>query len=180
MVVLSIDPGTANSGFAVLSLEKFEGVVPEDIEVITNGTVHGKKKPGGGVRFSDISNITDAIEILLHEYIPEVMVVESFGASRRLNKATTIPMLRWCIITRALNLYPDLIIGEIRASDWRRLAVGNPKAEKPECLEKLQRIYRHIDMKNTTIDSVEAIGIGVGYLILKYNKKKQVKRKLPQ
>lgn len=180
MVILSIDPGSANLGFAVLNLEKFENIVPGDVEIITNGTIHGKKKSTGNVGFTDFANIVDAVEILLHEYTPELMVVEAFGANRRLNKATTIPMLRWCIISRAVNIYPELLIGEIRANDWRRLAIGNDKAEKPECVEKLQRIYRHIDMANTTVDSVEAIGIGVGYLMLKYNKKKQVKRKLPR
>jgi len=149
MIILSIDPGSYNCGYAVMDGEN---------KVVHFGVIHSK-----GLIYQRVENIIQTLEAVRNLYNPEVIVVESTWMTGKSNVAlyTLISDLKtWSESHGA--------VATMNASSTRRLLGLSKPVESPKRPDFKKAVAEYVQNEfdlPTTLDQdiYDAIALGLAY-----------------
>lgn len=146
MIVLGIDPGSRITGYAFLAFEK-------KIKVLEYGTIQAKTK----LELMDrIGKITDDLDLLIKEYHPGTMVMESAFFSKYPRSALVLGHIRGAIMTLAHR--NQCSFSEFSPREVKQAAVGLGSATKEQVALMMQR---NLSLKETPapVDASDALAV---------------------
>ena len=121
-VVMGVDPGTAITGYGVLSSEESGSLSLLECGVIR--TSSGEPLP------SRIREIFEGIQEIIDQFHPEVVVVEDVFQGKNVRSALTLGHARGAILLAAS--LADLRIAEYSPREIKKAVVGNGSATKDQ------------------------------------------------
>lgn len=148
MIILGIDPGTRNMGYALISLEKGK------ISLVEAGLIKMKAE---GLQFQ-IPQMVEGIEgIFKNHTIDEVAMEDIFYAH---NPATTIKLaqFRGAIMLKLLEEFGQF--NEYTALQVKKALTGNGKAAKEQVAFMVKRLL-NIKKEIKPLDITDAIAVAI-------------------
>ncbi len=121
-VVMGVDPGTAVTGYGVLSSEESGSLSLLECGVIR--TSSGEPLP------TRIREIFEGIQEIIDQFHPEVVVVEDVFQGKNVRSALTLGHARGAILLAAS--LADLRIAEYSPREIKKAVVGNGSATKDQ------------------------------------------------
>ena len=130
MIILGIDPGTANTGYGIISNEK-------DLQYIGHGVIQTSPKDFAGERLRQISN---QLSQVIKTYRPDVLAVEEIYFF--INSKTAMPVSQAkgsILLTAAKKKIP---VKEFSPLTIKLITTGNGRAKKKEVQIAVQKILQ--------------------------------------
>ena len=148
MIVLSVDPGTARLGWAVVDDE------PE-LRPIDFGLITTQPTSAMPVRLRDIHlEIADLID----RFRPDVVVVEQLFFARNVTTALAVGQARGVVLLAAAQR--DVDVAEYTPSEVKQAVVGYGKADKPQ-MQEMVRLILGLDRVPSPDDVADALALAV-------------------
>lgn len=149
MIILGIDPGTATTGFGVISYEK------NKFDCIEYGTIETLPSEGPGERLKQINFDLDYI---IKKHQPEIVAIESLFFFKNLKTVMPVSQARGVIIlTVSKHNIPFLEFTPLQA----KVAVtGYGKAKKKQVQEMVKNILRLEEIPKPD-DAADALALAI-------------------
>lgn len=157
MIILGIDPGTAITGFAVISGERRS----EKPKVIDFGCIITDKVDSNAERLRIIHK---EIESLIKKHKPEIMAVESLYFFKNLKTAMPVSQAKGVILLAAAQ--KNIPIFEFTPLQVKMSVVGYGRAEKKQVQKMAKEIldlskFDHKDKNRKKDDAADALGVAL-------------------
>jgi len=131
MIVLGIDPGTAETGYGIIKFEK------KETKLVCHGTIKTSKEETAAKRLNSIFNQTS---ILLRKHQPEILAIESLFFNLNAKSASAVGQAMGVIKLAAARKkievfeYPPLRI--------KMQLTGKGRAQKKEIQSKVRKVLK--------------------------------------
>ena len=132
MLVLGIDPGTANTGYGVV--RGGGGAVPQLVEC---GVIRTKSRDALPARLLEIH---DGVRELIERHRPDALSVEDVFYSRNVRTTVVLGHARGVILLAAEQA--GLVVNEFAPSEIKKAVVGTGAATKEQVQFMLTRLLR--------------------------------------
>ena len=149
MKILAIDPGTATSGYGVISIEK-NTAVPLDYGTIKTDKLH--------LMPYRLIKIYDSIKDLLEKHLPDVMVIEQLFFNTNAKTAISVGQSRGVFILAAGQR--QVPVFEYTALQAKMVLTGYGRAEKKDVMTKVQA-FLDIKIAIKPIDASDALALAI-------------------
>lgn len=151
-IVLGIDPGTAVTGYGVVSRKEAGGLALLECGVIRTSS----KEPLPG----RIREIFDGIQEIILRFQPTTMVVEDVFQGKNVRSALTLGHARGAILLA--GALKDLTIAEYSPREIKKAVVGTGSATKDQVGFMVQK---HLRLKNppTPADAADGVAAALCY-----------------
>lgn len=146
-IILGIDPGTTDVGFAVLDMEKNKRTI------LTYGVIHTTPKIAQAKKLLEIMR---DLENIIKQYNVTHAAVEKLFFSTNLKTGIDVAQSRWVIIV-TLAQY-DISVLEYTPLQVKKALCGNGKAEKKQIGRAVQLLFK-LDSIPKPDDAADALGI---------------------
>jgi crossover junction endodeoxyribonuclease RuvC len=153
VVVLGIDPGTATTGFALVT-EDASG----DAHLLRYGTVQTQ---AGTPMPERLLVLHRGISALIGETEPDVMAIEELFFSRNVTTALTVGQARGVVILAAAEA--GLPVYEYKPAEVKQALVGYGSADKQQIQEMIRMMF-NLDSIPRPDDAADAIAIATCHL----------------
>ncbi len=138
MIILGIDPGTAITGYGIISTSKLKHEKQDKNEkpkVIDFGCIITHKSNSAPDRLNSIHNEVNA---LIEKYQPDIISVESLFFFKNLKTAIPVSQARGVILLSAAK--KNIPVCEFTPLQVKMTVVGYGKAEKKQVQEMTQQL----------------------------------------
>lgn len=159
MIILGIDPGTANTGYGVVKSRKTETKNRRDFECLGYGLIKTAPSLEPPERLKILNN---ELSKLIKKYRPKVMVVESLYFFRNLKTAIPVSQAKGVILlTAAKNKIPVREFTPLQV----KLTVANfGWAEKEIVQKKIKKLLKLKEAPKSD-DAADALAIALTFLL---------------
>jgi len=159
MTILGIDPGTATTGYAIISAPR-KG---EAFELVNFGVIETDKKLKDAQRLSILVN---DLNLLIKKYKPEAMGVEKLFLTTNQKTVMTVSQARGVVLLTAQQ--HQMPIFEFTPLQVKNFICGYGKAEKKQVQYVIQKTFklRHVPKPDDAADAV-AIALCASYALRK-------------
>lgn len=149
MKILGIDPGTATSGYGVISIEKNK-ILPVAYGNIKTDKLH--------LMPYRLVKIYDSVKDLIEKHSPDVLVIEQLFFNTNVKTAITVGQARGIFIFAAGQY--QIPVFEYTALQAKMALTGYGRAEKTEVMAKVKEL---LDIKVTLkpIDASDALAMAI-------------------
>jgi len=149
MIILGIDPGTAMTGYGLISCLK------EEIKLIEKGSIKTSNHDDSSYR---LSLIYEEVITLMVKYKPEILAVESLFFSNNAKSASAVSQAIGVIKLAAAQ--KKLKVFEYPPLKVKMKLVGNGRAEKSEVQSKVRKVLRLRKIPRPT-HAADALGVAI-------------------
>ena len=149
MIILGIDPGTAMTGYGLISCLK------EEIKLIEKGSIKTSNHDDSSYR---LSLIYEEVITLMVKYKPEILAVESLFFSNNAKSASAVSQAIGVIKLAAAQ--KKLKVFEYPPLKVKMKLVGNGRAEKSEVQSKVRKVLRLRKIHRPT-HAADALGVAI-------------------
>lgn len=162
MTILGIDPGTATTGYGIISSE----IKKNDFQLITFGIISTKKTFNDPERLEILAN---DIEELIKRYKPEAVGIEKLFFTTNQKTVMTVSQARGVILLMCQKY--KLAIFEFTPLQIKNFICGYGKAEKKQVQYIVQKTFKlkKIPKPDDTADAL-AVALCAGHHFLRSNK----------
>lgn len=151
MIVMGIDPGLANLGYAFIEIKKKGG----KLKTIDYGCIITDPKFPTGERLKKIHN---ELNKLIKKYKPDIMAVESLYFFKNLKTALPVSQAKGVILLAAAkNKIP---VYEFTPLQVKMVVTGYGRAEKQQ-VQKMIKVLLNLDTIPKLDDAADALGVAV-------------------
>jgi len=157
MIILGIDPGTANTGYGVVKVKSQKSKVKSQLKAIDYGCITTSPNLSSGDRLKKINN---EINKLIKKYKPEVLAVENIYFFKNLKTAMPVSQAKGVILLTAAK--KKIPVYEVTPLQVKMAITGYGKAEKKQVQEMVKVL---LDLKEVpkTDDAADALGVALCY-----------------
>ena len=150
MIILGIDPGTATTGYGVISTKKDKNEKPKviDFGCIITTPAHSPAER--------LKIIHEQVNILIEKHAPDIMAVEALYFFKNLKTAMPVSQAKGVILLSAAK--KNIPILEFTPLQVKRTVVGYGKAEKKQIGRAVQLLFK-LDEIPKPDDAADALGI---------------------
>lgn len=152
MRVLGIDPGTAITGWGVIS-EGPRGIAADGFGAITT--------PSDWPMPRRLSRVFDAVAGILEEFKPDVMAVEQLFFNRNVTTAITVGQARGVAVLAAEKAGVPVV--EYAPLAVKMAVVGYGRADKIQ-IQQMVRLLLGLDKVPSPDDVADALAVGICHL----------------
>ena len=145
-VIVGIDPGTAVTGYGVVTRAGMGSVTLVECGVIRTSP----REPLAG----RIREIYDGITAILERHRPEAVAVEQVFQGKNVKSALTLGHARGAILLAASHA--DVVIAEYAAREIKKAVVGNGNATKHQVAFMVQK-QLHLKTPPTPSDAADGV-----------------------
>lgn len=149
MIILGIDPGTAITGYGLIS---YQG---NHLKHIEYGVIRTSPEQPPAQRLKQLYRELQAV-IMQHR--PDVMAIEELFFNRNVRTALAVGQARGVAILAAANL--DLDIAEYTPLQVKQAIVGYGRAEKQQ-IQEMVRILLCLPSRPTPDDAADGLAIAI-------------------
>lgn len=146
-IILGIDPGTTDVGFAVIELQKNQR------NIITYGVIHTTPKVAQSIKLVEIMN--DLEEIIQQHNITHA-AIEKLFFSTNLKTGIDVAQSRWVIVATISKFWVPIM--EYTPLQVKKALCWNGKAEKKQIGRAVQLLFK-LDAVPKPDDAADALGI---------------------
>lgn len=151
MLILGVDPGTAITGYGLIE-QQGQRLLPRSYGVIRTNA--------GCPPAERLKNIYDAMNVLIREYQPAVMVVEELFFNKNTRTALAVGQARGVILLAAAN--HGIKIAEFTPLQVKMAVVGYGRAEKNQ-VQEMVRVILKLKTVPKPDDAADALAIAICY-----------------
>ena len=160
IIILSVDQGLANFGYAVLSK------TDEKIELITYGCFVTKST---GDQAERIYNLMSQLEGLIETYNPEQIVHERlfFSPPAKNMRKKSASILNTNMITGAMWYIAGkhgIPVSQFSPQTVKKILTGNGRADKTVMIKKIENMFTIECLKSRKEHICDAVAIGLAYI----------------
>ena len=130
MIILGIDPGTANTGYGIINDDK-------DLKYIHHGVIKTSPKDCAGERLRQINN---QISHLIKEYHPDILAIETIYFFVNAKTAMPVSQAKGSILLTAAK--KKIPVKEFSPLTIKLITTGNGRAKKKEVQIAVQKILQ--------------------------------------
>lgn len=149
MIILGIDPGTAITGYGLIS---YQG---NHLKHIGYGVIRTLPKYSPAQR---LKQLYQELQAIIVQYRPDVMAIEELFFNRNVTTALAVGQARGVIILAAANL--DLEIAEYTPLQVKQAVVGYGRAEKQQ-IQEMVRILLCLPGLPKPDDAADGLAIAI-------------------
>lgn len=153
MIILGIDPGTATTGYGIISVEK------DHIHHLKYGQIKTSKDHLMQIR---LASMYDHINHLMDGFKPDILVIERLFFNTNVKTAITVGQARGIYILAAGQR--NLPVFEYTALEAKMALTGYGRAEKDEVRAAVCKIL-DIKVKISPIDASDALAMALCHTI---------------
>jgi len=153
-MILSIDPGIANLGFAIIDNHNEKIILTKHLQTTSDDTINERLKQITSLVSSYITNYN-----IQHIVFEELYV---FGKKANISKVSQV-----IGAIRLLSIQNNIPLHLINPSHMKKIITDNGRAEKDEILESIIDILpdsQYNQLINAENHEIDAIGIGITYV----------------
>ncbi|MBI2042510.1 MAG: crossover junction endodeoxyribonuclease RuvC [Candidatus Nealsonbacteria bacterium] len=150
MIILGIDPGTATTGFGVIS-------AGQALKCLNYGIIQTSPSLSAAVRLEKLSS---ELEKLIKKYRPEALAVENLYFFKNLKTAMPVSQAKGVILLAAAKR--GLLIKEFSPPQVKIAVTGYGKAEKRQVQKMVQAILG-LEKEPQPDDAADALAIAICY-----------------
>jgi len=130
MIILGIDPGTANTGYGIISDKK-------ELQYIGHGVIQTSPKDCPGERLRQINN---ELSKVIKEFQPDILAIESIYFFVNAKTAMPVSQAKGSILLTAAR--KKIPVKEFSPLTIKLITTGNGKAKKKEVQLAVQEILQ--------------------------------------
>lgn len=145
-VLLGIDPGTAVTGFGVVSVDP-----RRNVELLQCGVIRTSPRAALAIRLKDIH---EGVAALIDEYSPETLSIESTFYGKNVRSALALGQARGAIILAAAQRGVE--VAEYAPREIKKAVVGTGGATKEQVA---YMVRRHLRLRTDPAPSDAADGV---------------------
>ena len=153
MIVMGIDPGLANLGYAFIEIKK-KG---EKLKTIDYGCIITDPKFSTGERLKKIHN---ELNKLIKKYKPDIMAVESLYFFKNLKTALPVSQAKGVVLLAAAK--KKIPVYEFTPLQVKMVVTGYGRAEKQQ-VQKMIKVLLNLDTVPKLDDAADALGVAICY-----------------
>lgn len=158
MIILGIDPGTATTGYGVISAKSLNSKSKDNFKCLSYGSIKTSPEMAMPQRLKKIHN---ELTKILKEHQPTIMAVESLYFFRNLKTAIPVSQAKGVILLTAAK--KNIPVYEFTPPQVKMLIAGSGKAEKTQVQERIQSIFGLKDLHKSD-DAADALAIALTYI----------------
>lgn len=160
MILIGIDQGIANFGFAVLDIDETSSKIDENsVKILGSGLIKTHSKDPLGRR---LITIRTKMESLIKEYQPSMLGCEKlFYNAPTGGRNKSLAMMHVNMATGMLHILSvenGMMIGEYPPTTVKKMITGNGRASKEEIS---QSIEKYLTKQVKSEHEVDAVAIGI-------------------
>lgn len=159
MIILGIDPGTATTGYGIISAKSLKKKNNGNFKCLGYGSIKTSPVLAAAERLKQINNELSKI-IQIHQ--PEIMVVESLFFFRNLKTAMPVSQAKGVILLTAAK--KKVPVCEFTPMQVKMFVTGSGKSEKIHVQKKIKSIFRMKDIPRPD-DAADALAIALTYVL---------------
>lgn len=152
MIVLGIDPGTAQTGYALI---KKTG---KSIQILKYGCITTSKEKNFSQRLKEIH---DALEALIEEFLPESLAIENIYFYKNSKTAVSVSEARGVILYLAAK--KGLSVHEYTPLQIKQTITGFGRATKRQIQQKIKELLS-LSCPPTPDDAADALAVGLCHI----------------
>lgn len=156
MIILGIDPGTANLGYGIV--KKTRGKKSK-LEAIHYGCIKTSPDFSDGERLKKINN---ELNKLIKKYQPKVLAVENIYFFKNLKTAMPVSQAKGVILLTAAK--KKIPVYEFTPLQVKMTVVGYGKAEKKQ-VQKMIQVLLNLKEFPKKDDAADALGVALCYAL---------------
>ena len=130
MIILGIDPGTANTGYGIINGDK-------TLQYIKHGVIQTNPKDSPGERLRQINN---RLSRIIKEYHPDVLAIENIYFFVNAKTAMPVSQAKGSILLTAAK--KKIPVKEFSPLTIKLITTGNGRAKKKEVQAAVQKILQ--------------------------------------
>jgi crossover junction endodeoxyribonuclease RuvC len=153
VVILGIDPGTATTGYALVTED-----VAGEAQLMRCGVV---LTPAGAPMPARLQTIYRGISALIAEAAPDAVAVEELFFNRNVSTALTVGQARGVILLAAA--LAGLPVFEYKPAEVKQALVGYGSASKQQ-MQEMVRLLLRLDEIPRPDDAADAVAVAVCHL----------------
>jgi crossover junction endodeoxyribonuclease RuvC len=159
MIILGIDPGTATTGYGVVSVKSLKSKTKNNFKCLAYGAITTSPELSAPYR---LRKIHEDLNKLLEIYQPEVLAVENIYFFRNLKTAMPVSQAKGVILLTAAKR--NIPIKEFTPMQVKMMMTGSGKAEKIHVQNKVKSF---LDLKEIPRpdDAADALAIAITYVL---------------
>ncbi len=148
MIILGIDPGTANTGYGVIKMSK-------TLKCLGYGLIQTSPSLAMAVRLKKLNN---ELNKLIKKYEPKVLAVENVYFFKNLKTAMPVSQAKGVILLTAAK--KNIPVYEFTPLQVKMAVAGYGKAEK-EQIQKLVQLLLGLKEMPKSDDAADALGVAI-------------------
>lgn len=152
MIIIGIDPGTANTGYGIIKKEK-------SLKCLDYNVIRTKPgvEPGERLRF-----INNEISKIIKQYQPDILAIEKLFFFKNLKTAIPVSQAKGSILLTAAR--KKLPVWEYTPLQIKLTVTGNGRADKKQVQKSLQKLLKLKEIPKPD-DAADALAVAVTYLL---------------
>ena len=155
MVILGIDPGTANTGYGLIKIKNRRLKIKNNLRCLDYGLIKTSPSFSTPDRLKKISN---ELTKIIMKYQPEVMAVENIYFFKNLKTALPVSQAKGVILLAAAK--KKIPVEEFTPLQMKSIITKNGWASKIEVQKKVKRLLKLKEIPNPD-DAADALGIAI-------------------
>ncbi|UZE93392.1 MAG: crossover junction endodeoxyribonuclease RuvC [Candidatus Nealsonbacteria bacterium] len=152
MIVLGIDPGTANTGYGIVKKAK-------TLKCLNYNVIHTVPNSNPGERLRIINN---KLSKIIKEYKPDVLAIENVYFFKNLKTAIPVSQAKGSILLTAAK--KKVPVYEFSPLQVKLAITGNGRADKKEVQKKIKKMLKLKEVPKPS-HAADALAIAITYLL---------------
>ncbi len=152
MIVLGIDPGTANTGYGLVKKAK-------TLKCLNYNVIHTVPNSNPGERLRIINN---KLSKIIKEYKPDVLAIENVYFFKNLKTAIPVSQAKGSILLTAAK--KKVPVYEFSPLQVKLAVTGNGRADKKEVQKKIKKMLKLKEVPKPS-HAADALAIAITYLL---------------
>ncbi|XOA42685.1 MAG: crossover junction endodeoxyribonuclease RuvC [Candidatus Nealsonbacteria bacterium] len=152
MIVLGIDPGTANTGYGLVKKAK-------TLKCLNYNVIHTVPNSNPGERLRIINN---KLSKIIKEYKPDVLAIENVYFFKNLKTAIPVSQAKGSILLTAAK--KKVPVYEFSPLQVKLAITGNGRADKKEVQKKIKKMLKLKEVPKPS-HAADALAIAITYLL---------------
>lgn len=152
MIILGIDPGTANTGYGLIKKTK-------DLKCLEYNVIRTTPNSDPGERLRKINN---QLSKIIKKYNPDVLAIENVYFFKNLKTAIPVSQAKGSILLTAAK--KRIPVSEFTPLQVKLAVTGNGRAEKKEVQKKIKKILKLKEIPKPD-HAADALAIAITYLL---------------
>ncbi len=152
MIILGIDPGTARTGYGVVSKKRM-------LKCLDYGVICTNPDSEPGERLRKINN---ELSKIIKKYQPDVLAIENIYFFKNLKTAIRVSQAGGAILLTAAK--KRLPVQEFSPLEIKLAITGNGRADKKEVKERLKKVF-DLTKEPQPDDAHDALAIALTYIL---------------
>ena len=149
MIILGIDPGTAITGYGIISKNK------RKLEYIAHGVIKTDKKDSD---FERLKQLNSQLTQIINEYKPSIMAVEGLYFFKNQKTAITVSQAKGVILLTGAKKKLDIY--EFSPPQVKMAVCGYGRAQKIQ-IQKMVKLILNLEEIPKPDDAADALGVAI-------------------